>query len=95
MRPRLDPDGPEMLDVDQAAALLGVSRRQVERLIHTVSLPGSVRIKGARRIHGPTLRRWIADRRPFVTTWELVEAGPRPSPPDSRPSGRRKRTARR
>ena len=57
---------PEMINVDQAAKLLGVSRRQLERLIHTGSLPGSVKLGVARRIHGPTLREWIAAGRPPV-----------------------------
>lgn len=58
-RQQIDPEGREMLQVMQAANLLGVSRRQLERLIRTGSLPGSVKIGGARRIHEPTLRRWI------------------------------------
>lgn len=53
------PNCSEMLNIDQAAGLLNVSRRQVERLISTGRLPGSVKIGGARRIHEPTLRRWI------------------------------------
>ena len=42
-----NPNGSEMLNIDQAAGLLNVSRRQVERLISTGSLPGSVKIGGA------------------------------------------------
>lgn len=56
----VDPNGPEMLNVDQVAAFLGVSRRQVERLLGTGCIPGSKKIGWARRVHGPTLTSWIA-----------------------------------
>ncbi len=55
-----DPNGPEMLNVDQVAAILGVSRRQVERLLGTGCIPGSKKFRWARRVHEPTLRAWIA-----------------------------------
>ncbi len=58
-RTHTDPDAPELLNVNQAASLLNISRRQVERLISTGNLPGAVKIGGCRRIHEPTLKRWI------------------------------------
>jgi excisionase family DNA binding protein len=50
---------PEILTVDEAAALLRMDRKTVYALVEKRQLPGARRLGKCIRIHRPTLLKWM------------------------------------
>jgi len=56
----LEEVGDRLLSLDEAAAVLGVSRRSVQRLIAEHELPQPVKVRGSSRLYATDLKEFLA-----------------------------------
>jgi excisionase family DNA binding protein len=55
------PTQPVLLTISDVAVQLGVCRQTVYTLMYREKLP-SIKVRGVRRVHPDSLRRWLAER---------------------------------